>query len=116
MARQLGGKGTGPYPPGPCDYEIDHRRYQHVSSWNKELDKIVSTKEDHRECIIVTPVEWDEPILSENIEHVQELQDDQDYLLQKILKPNYKSKADLEREARPGFRGHHYGDSDEDSW
>ena len=98
MARQLQEGGLEPY-------EVDHSRYQHVSSWNKELGKIVSSEEDFRECIIITPgVEWDEPILSENIEHVQELQDDQDYLFQKIIKPDYKSKDDLEREARPGFR------------
>ena len=90
--------------PGHCDYEIDHSKYQHISGFT--AGRIVTK----------SGVKWTEPILSEDIEHVQRTQEEQNYQFQKILKPNYKSESDLEREACPGFRTPLRCFEDDDSW
>ena len=87
--------------PGHCDYEIDHSKFTHVSGWTEGR------------IVIKTGVKWTEPIHPWKIERAQVLQIEQHDLFEKIIKPNYKSKEEIEYEANLRFKRL---DSDEESW
>ena len=87
--------------PGHCNYEIDNSKLKHISGWSEGR------------IVIKTGVKWTEPIHPWKIERAQVLQIEQHDLFEKIIKPNYKSKEDIEFKANCRFK---HLDSDEDSW
>ena len=87
--------------PGHCNYEIDNCKFKHISGWSEGR------------IVIKTGVKWTEPIHPWKIERAQVLQIEQHDLFEKIIKPNYKSKEEIEYEANLRFKRL---DSDEESW
>ena len=89
---------------GDCDYEIDHSKCTHIPRWvpGRIVLKpgVVGTKS----------IEW----LLEDGREI--LDSEQSYLINRLIRPNYKTEEQIEREKKRKPYGSDIRDSDDESW
>ena len=86
---------------GDCDYEIDHSKFTHVPGWTPGR------------VVLKTDTKW-----TKSIEHLlfdgrEILDNEQSYLINRIIRPDYKTKEEIEQAKKRKFNRL---DSDEESW
>ena len=88
---------------GDCDYEIDHSKFTHVPGWTPGR------------VVLKSDVEWTKSIEWILEESREILDEHQSYLINRLIRPNYKTKEQIEREKKRKYK-HLTIDSDEESW
>jgi hypothetical protein len=89
---------------GDCDYEIDHSKFTHVPGWTPGR------------VVLKTDTKW-----TKSIEWLLEdgrgiLDNEQSYLINRLIRPNYKTKEQIKREKKRKPYGSDVRDSDDESW
>ena len=89
---------------GDCDYEIDHSKYTHVPGWTPGR------------VVLKTDTKWTKSIewLLEDGREI--LDNEQSYLINRLIRPNYKTEEQIEREKKHKPYGSDVRDSDDESW
>ena len=88
---------------GDCDYEIDHSKFTHVPGWTPGR------------VVLKSNTKWTKSIEWLLVEGREILDNEQSYLINRLIRPDYKTKEQIEREKKRKYK-HITLDSGEESW
>ena len=89
---------------GDCDYEIDHSKFTHVPGWTPGR------------VVLKTDTKWTKSIEWLLVDSREILDNEQSYLINRLIRPNYKTEEQIEREKKRKPYGSDIRDSDDESW